>query len=87
MRYFFENKLTVETAVEKTALLKEINKTNEVAFEPKRNSFNVKKITTYVAVMDKTSSNKWRFLNLDFTLHFQIFKSFFGESIQKELGL
>ena len=73
--------------MEKTALLKEINKTNEVAFEPKRNSFNVKKITTYVAVMDKTSSNKWRFLNFDNPTEYQIFKSFFGESIQKELGL
>lgn len=87
IRYFFENKLTAATALEKTALLKKINKTKEVVFEPKRNSFNVKKITTYVAVMDETTSNKWRFLNFDNPTEYQIFKSFFGESIQKELGL
>ena len=87
MRYFFETKLTAETATEKAIWLKQINKTKEVTFEPKRNSFNVRRMTTYVAVMDETTNNQWKFFNLDDANQLASFQTIFGESIKKELGL
>ena len=53
LRYFFETKLTNETAAEIAIWLKQINKTKDVTFEPKRNSFNVRRTTTYIAVIDE----------------------------------
>ena len=87
MRYFFETKLTAETAAEKTTWLKQINKTKEVTFEPKRNSFNVRKMTTYLAVIDETTNNEWKFFNLDDENQSTSFQSLFGESVKKALGL
>lgn len=87
LRYFFETKLTTETATEKATWLKQINKTKEVTFEPNRNSFNVRKTTTYAAVMDETTHNEWRFFNLDDSDQFAFFQSHFGESVKKALGL
>lgn len=87
MRYFFESKLTTETAADKANWLKQINKSTEVTFEPKRNSFNVKRTTTYLAVMDKTTINEWKFFNLDDANQLASFQTIFGESIKKELGL
>lgn len=87
MRYFFETKLTAETASAKTIWIKQINKTKEVTFEPKRNSFNVRKQSTYIAVMDEITNNEWRFFNLDDANQYQVFQTIFGESIKKELGL
>ncbi len=87
MRYFFETKLTAETSAEKATWLKQINKTKEVTFEPKRNSFNVRRISTYVAVMDETTNNQWKFFNLDDANQLASFQTIFGESIKKELGL
>ena len=87
LRYFFETKLTTETAAEKATWLKEINTTKEVIFEPKRNSFNVKKTTTFIAVMDENTNKEWKFFNLDDVSQYQIFKTLFDQSIKKELGL
>ncbi len=87
MRYFFETKLSAETAAEKAAWLKQINKTKEVTFEPKRNSFNVKRMSTFVAVTDETTNNEWKFFNLDDANHLASFQTIFGESVKKELGL
>ena len=87
MRYFFENKLTPEKAAEKATWLKEINNTKDVIFEPKRNSFNVKKMSTYIAVFDETTNNQWKFFNLDDPNQKQIFDTIFNESVKKELGL
>ena len=87
MRYFFETKLTTETAADKANWLKQINKSKEVTFEPKRNSFNVKRTTTYLAVMDETTINEWKFFNLDDANQLASFQTIFGESIKKELGL
>ena len=87
MRYFFETKLTTETAADKANWLKQINKSKEVTFEPKRNSFNVKRTTTYLAVMDETTINEWKFFNLDDANQLASFQTTFGESIKKELGL
>lgn len=87
MRYFFETKLTTEAAADKANWLKQINKSKEVTFEPKRNSFNVKRITTYLAVMDETTINEWKFFNLDDANQLASFQIIFGKSIKKELGL
>ena len=87
MRYFFETKLTTETAADKANWLKQINKSKEVTFEPKRNSFNVKRTTTYLAVMDETTINEWKFFNLDDANQLAFFQTIFGKSIKKELGL
>lgn len=87
MRYFFENKLTPEAALEKTAWLKEINQTKEVTFEPNRNSFNVKKISNFVAIADETTYTEWRFFNLDDPNQKEIFDTIFNGNVKKELGL
>lgn len=87
MRYFFETKLTSETAAEKKRFLQEINKTKEVTFEPNRNSFNVKKTTTFVAVIDETTANEWKFFNFDMPTQHDLFEVFFGKDTKKELGL
>lgn len=65
VRYFFEKKLTAEQAAEKKKQLQEMNQTQDVTFEPARNSFNVKKTTTYIAISDENTSGKWKLLNLD----------------------
>ena len=87
MRYFFETKLSAETAAEKATWLKQINKTKDVTFEPKRNSFNVKRISTYVAVMDETTNHEWKFFNFDDANQLASFQTIFGESVKKGLGL
>ena len=87
MRYFFETKLTTEAIADKANWLKQINKSKEVTFEPKRNSFNVKRTTTYLAVMDETTIKEWKFFNLDDANQLASFQTIFGESIKKELGL
>ena len=87
MRYFFETKLTTEAAADKANWLKQINKSKEVTFEPKRNSFSVKRTTTYLAVMDETTIKEWKFFNLDDANQLAFYQTIFGESIKKELGL
>ena len=87
MRYFFEAKLTAETAVEKGIWLKQINKTKEVTFEPKRNSFNVRRTSTYIAVIDETTNKEWKFFNLDDANQLASFQGIFNESVKKQLGL
>lgn len=87
MRYTFGEKLSKEAAAKKTQDLMDINKTKEVTFEPARNSFNVKRTTTFVAVSDETTANQWKFFNFDNAFQQEIFDSTFGESIKKELGL
>ena|SRR6218665_1949830 len=87
LRYTFETKLTAETSAAKTEWLKETNKTKEVTFEPARNSFNVRKTTTFVAVADETTNNQWKFFNFDDPIQYESFEQLFSESLKKELGL
>lgn len=87
VRYFFETKLKSETATTKSIWLQEVNKTKEVTFEPNRNSFNVRKTTTMLAVSDDTTNNRWTFFNFDDEKQYQAFRIIFDESTQKELGL
>lgn len=87
LRYFFETKLTTETAAEKANWLKQINNSKDVTFEPKRNSFNVRRTSTYLAVIDEITNNEWKFFNLDDANQLESFQSIFGESVKKALGL
>jgi len=86
-RYFFENKLTAEQAAEKRTWLLEINNTKDVTFEPNRNSFNVKKISTYVAVFDENTNGEWKFFNFDNVEQLTAFKELFDEKTKTALGL
>ncbi len=87
VRYFFEAKLTDAQAVEKKAWLQETTKSKDVTFEPKRNSFNVKRQSTYVAVMDENTMGDWKFFNMDDANQLAIFQRLFGDSVKKQLGL
>ena len=60
-RVFFEKKVEASEAAGKAAALKERYRANEVLFEPKRNSFNVKRISKLVAIFDETTDGQWRF--------------------------
>jgi hypothetical protein len=86
-RYFFENKLTAEQAAEKKTWLQEVNNSKDVTFEPNRNSFNVKKISTYVAVFDDTTNGEWKFFNFDNSEQLAVFNSLFDEKAKTVLGL
>lgn len=85
-RYFFESKLNSETTSKKVASLKESNKTNDVVFEPKRNSINVKRISKLIAVWDETTQNQWKFFNFDNSTQSELFGIIFNENTKKELG-
>ena len=86
VRYFFENKLNADTATKKVTWLKESNTSQEVIFEPKRNSINVKRTSKFIAVADETTGNEWKFFNLDDINQREIFFKIFSESTKKELG-
>ena len=86
-RFFFENKLNTETAVQKATMLKEYNLTTDVTFEPKRNSFNVRRISKLIAIADETTGNDWKFFNWDDPVQRQSFESIFGGVVKKQLGL
>jgi hypothetical protein len=86
-RYFFEAKLNENTAPQKVALLKENNNTQEVTFEPQRNSINVKRTSKFIAVADETTGNDWKFFNWDDLTQRQLFETIFGSDLKKQLGL
>lgn len=86
-RYFFEAKLTTEQATEKKTWLQEVNNTKDVTFEPTRNSFNVKKITTFIAVFDETTHSEWKFFNFDNPEQLASFSSLFDENVKRALGI
>jgi len=87
VRYFFEAQLTAEEATAKIPWLQEINHTKDVTFEPKRNSFNVKRNTTYLAILDETTNGDWKFINMDDTYQKEVFTTLFDEKTKTVLGL
>jgi hypothetical protein len=87
VRYLFEKKLSADEVVAKTAWLQEVNQTKEVTFEPKRNSFSVRRTTTYLAIMDESTLGQWKFINLDDPFQDAAFQSLFDENTKKQLGL
>jgi len=86
-RYFFEAQLTSEEATAKKIELQEVNNTKDVTFEPNRNSFNFKKISTYVAVFDESTIGEWKFFNFDNPEQLAAFQSIFDENVKSALGL
>lgn len=86
-RYFFEAQLTSEQATEKKNWLQEVNHTKDVTFELTRNSFNVKKITTFIAVFDETTDGEWKFFNFDNQEQLVSFSSLFDENVKRALGI
>jgi hypothetical protein len=86
-RYTFEKKLTTATAEEKKAFLQEKEKTQNVTFEPTRNSFNVRSESIYVAVLDAETYAEWKFFNLDDAFQLTIFNQLFDENVKISLGL
>jgi len=87
IRYFFEKKLNSDSASKKVNWLKENNNANEVVFEPKRNSINVKRVSKLIAIADETTGNEWKFFNFDDSSQRETFKTLFNENVKKELGL
>ena len=87
VRYFFENKLNPTIAAEKVTELRKKNQTHDVTFEPKRNSFNVRRISKLIAISDETTSGYWKFYNLDDEVQRQFFDTTFDITVKKELGL
>jgi hypothetical protein len=87
LRYFFENTLTDAQAAEKKIWLQKETQSKDVTFEPKRNSFNVRRQTVYVAVLDASTMGEWKFFNLDDAFQRDIFDILFGKEVKKQLGL
>jgi hypothetical protein len=82
MRY-----LNIPNKLAKKSLVAKNNNTKEVTFEPNRNSFNVNKKSTYIALMDETTNKEWKFFNFDDVNHLAIFYYLFDQSVKKELVL
>ncbi|WP_309640467.1 hypothetical protein [Flavobacterium sp.] len=86
VRYFYENKLDSNTSLLKANFLREKDRTKDVTFEPKRNSFNVRRISKFIAVFDATTNNQWKFFNMDDLVQRQIFETLFEDYIKKQVG-
>jgi len=87
IRYFFEKKLNATSADQKAKMLQEINLTKDVTFEPKRNSFNVRRHSKLIAIIDESTSGEWRFFNWDDPKQRELFETIFGVALKKQLGL
>ena len=86
VRYFFEAKLDAAAASEKAASLKISTLSNDVTFEPKRNSFNVRRNSKLIAVSDENTNGEWRFINFDDSTQRQFFETAFASDVKKALG-
>lgn len=86
-RYFYETKLDSNTSLIQANFLREKDRTRDVTFEPKRNSFNVRRTSNLVAVADASTQNQWRFFNMDDPEQRALFDSIFNENIKNQLGL
>lgn len=86
-RYSFESKLSASSTEEKKIWLQQKEKTQNVIFEPNRNSFNVRSDSRYVAIFDLETFGEWKFFNLDDAYQLAAFTSLFDETIQNTLGI
>lgn len=87
VRYFYETKLDSNTSLLKANDLREKDRTKEVTFEMNRNSFNVRRISTLVAIADASTHNEWKFFNMDDVAQRQLFETLFDDTIKKQLKL
>lgn len=87
VRYFFENKLDSNTSLIQANKLRQKDRTLDVTFEPKRNSFNVRRISKFIAIADASTKNEWKFFNMDDVKQRELFEFFFDDEVKKQLGL
>ncbi|SCX78469.1 hypothetical protein [Flavobacterium caeni] len=87
IRYFIEKKLDAMTGPQKAAELKIIEQATFAVYEPARNTINVKRHSTLVAIADATTQNQWRFINFDDTAQREWSAQHLNENIKKQLGL
>lgn len=85
-RYFYETKLDSNTSLIQANFLREKDRTKDVTFEPKRNSFNVRRISQFVAISDAITAHQWRFFNMDDPTQRELFDTLFA-SVKNQLGL
>lgn len=86
-RYFYETKLDSNTSLSEANFLREKDQTKDVTFEPKRNSFNVRRISKLIAIADATTKNEWKFLNVDDLEQRALSKNILNDTVKKQLGL
>jgi hypothetical protein len=84
---FFETKLDSNTSLIEANFLREKDQTKDVTFEPKRNSFNVRRISKLIAIADATTKNEWKFLNMDDVEQRALSKNILDVATKKQLGL
>ena len=87
VRYFFETKLDSNTSLIQANLLRTKDRTKDVIFEPKRNSFNVRRISKFVAIADASTKKEWKFFNMDDVKQRALFEFLFDDQVKKQLGL
>lgn len=87
VRYFYEPKLDANTSLIEANKLREKDQTKDVTFEPKRNSFNVRRISKLIAIADATTKNEWKFLNMDDVEQRALSKNILDDATKKQLGL
>ena len=87
VRYFYEPKLDANSSLIEANKLREKDQTKDVTFEPKRNSFNVRRITKLIAIADATTGNEWKFINMDDIEQRLQSKNILDETVKKQLGL
>lgn len=86
-RYLFEDKLNTTQVEEKKTWLQAKENTQNVTFEPTRNSFNVRSDSRYVVVYDVETFGEWKFFNLDDAFQLTAFTSLFDETIRNKIGI
>ncbi|MBL0012720.1 MAG: hypothetical protein IPP30_02895 [Flavobacterium sp.] len=86
-RYFYETKLDSNTSLIEANFLREKDQTKDVTFEPKRNSFNVRRISKLIAIADASTGNEWKFINMDDVEQRLQSKNILDETVKKQLGL
>lgn len=86
-RYFYETKLDSNTSLSEANFLREKDQTKDATFEPKRNTFNVRRISKLIAIADATTKNEWKFLNVDDLEQRALSKNILNDTVKKQLGL
>ncbi len=87
VRIFYEKKLSLNEGQKKAAQIKDQTQATQVTFEPKRNSFNVRRNSKFIAIADASTKMEWKFFNLDDVNQKKVFDTFCSKSLKKELGL
>ena len=87
VRYTYERKLSEIEIIAQTIVLEDANNTKKVTFEPARNSFNIRRNSTFLAIKEESTNGEWKFFNLDQSIQWKALRAIFDESVIKNLGL